>query len=171
MKKGFAIGLGIFLSIGLLFGALIFMFIRNYVNAFKWDVHETMTMEEKEDFSYRALYPGLADCLERSADKGMRDAEYLIETYKYNSVEEMCEAVPGCTEAVTYTLENITPEQSEDMKGVSVKRYAVAGFLPLLDKDSAPDKYKVYTYNAFHDYFIYEYEDGTYRFASTISTC
>ena len=172
MKKGFAIGLGIFLAIGLLFGALIFMFIRNYVNAFKWDVHETMTMEEKEDFSYRALYPELADCLERRADKGMRDAEYLIETYQYSSVEEMCEALPGsCTEAVTYTLENVTPEQSEDMKGVSVMRYRVEGSLPLLDNDSAPDEYKVYTYNAFHHYYIYEYEDGTYRFASTISTC
>ena len=110
MKKGFLIGLGIFLTIALTFGALVFMFIRNYVNAFKWSVHKTMTAEEKDSFSNMALYPELADCLERCADRGMRDAEYLIETYRYNSVEEMCEALPdGCRDTVERTLEEVEP--------------------------------------------------------------
>jgi hypothetical protein len=131
-----------------------------------------MTDEEKIDFSNRALYPALADCLERRADRGLRDAEYLIETYRYSSVEEMCGALPaGCRDAVEYTLENATPVEGKDMKGVKIKLYNIEYALPLLDKNTAPEKYKVYTYNAFHDYFIYEYEDGSYRFAATISTC
>ena len=43
MKKGFAIGFGIFGTIALLFGALIFMFIRGYVKASNGDVYESMT--------------------------------------------------------------------------------------------------------------------------------
>lgn len=172
MKKGFAIGFGIFLTIALMFGALIFMFIRGYVNAVKWDVHETMTAEEKDRFSNMALYPALADCLERRADRGMRDAEYLIETYRYGSVEEMCAALPaGCKDSVEMTLEEAVPEIGKDMKGTPVKLYKIMYGLPLLDKNTAPDEYKVYTYNAFHDYYVYEYEDGTYRFAAVISTC
>ena len=172
MKKGFLIGLGIFLTIALTFGALVFMFIRNYVNAFKWSVHKTMTVEEKDRFSNMALYPELADCLERCADRGMRDAEYLIETYRYNSVEEMCEALPdGCRDTVERTLKEVEPAIGKDMKDTPVRLYKIEYGLPLRDGDTIDEKYKVYTYNAFHDYYLYEYDDGTYRFAATISTC
>lgn len=171
MKKGFAIGLGIFATIGLLFGAIIFMFIRGYVNAFKWSVHETMTMEEKDDYSNRALFPELAGSLERLGKRGARDAEYMIETYQYESLEEMYEALPdGCEEAIEYTFEHAEPTESEDITGTAIMCYEIEYVLPVRDKNTVPEEYEVYTYNAFHHYYVYEYEDGTYRFAAKIST-
>ena len=171
MKKGFAIGLGIFATISLLFGALIFMFIRSYVNAFKWSVHKTMTMEEKEDYSNRALFPELAGSLERYGKRGMRDSEYMIETYRYDSLEEMYEDLPaGCEDAIEYTIENIEPTVSEDISGTAITCYQIGYVLPIRDKDTISEEYEVYTYNAFHDYYVYKYEDGTYRFAAKIST-
>ena len=171
MKKGFAIGLGIFATIGLLFGAIIFMFIRGYVNASKWSVHETMTMEEKDDYSNRALFPELADSLERLGKRGARDVEYMVETYQYDSLEEMYAALPsGCEVAIEYTLENANPTASEDITGTAVTRYEIEYVLPVRDKNTVPEEYEVYTYNAFHHYYVYEYEDGTYRFAANICT-
>lgn len=171
MKKGFAIGFGIFGAIALLFGALIFLFIRGYVNAFKWEVHEPMTAEQQDKFSNMALFPELAPCFERYGVRGMRDAEYLVESYQYGSLDEMYEALPGeCRDPIEVILHDIAPEVREDVKGTPVKRYQISSGLPLRDEDTAPEKYKVYTYAAFHDYYVYEYEDGTYRFATVIST-
>ena len=171
MKKGFLIGLGIFLTIALTFGALIFMFIFNYVNAFKWEVHEPMTAEQQKEYGYKALYPELASCFERYGVKGMRDAEYLVETFRYNSLDEMYEALPeGCRDSIGLTLQDTAPEDSEDVKGAPVKRYRISSGLPLLDEDTIPEEYEFYTYGVFHDYYVYEYEDGTYRFATVIST-
>lgn len=171
MKKGFAIGFGIFGMIALLFGALIFMFIRGYVNAFKWEVHEPMTAEQQDKYSNMALFPELAPCFERYGVKGMRDAEYQVESYKYNSLDEMYEALPeGCEEAIEYTFENAEPTASEDITGTAVTCYQIDYVLPLLDEDTIPEEYEFYTYGAFHDYYVFEYEDGTYRFATVIST-
>ena len=171
MKKGFAIGFGIFGTITLLFGVLIFMFIRGYVRASNGDVYESMTAEQKEEYSYKALYPDLAPCFERYAKKGLRDAVYVVETYQYGSLDEMYEALPEeCRDSIETTLKDIDPEDGEDIKGTHVKRYEISYGLPLLDKDTIPEEYEFYTYGVFQDYYVYEYEDGTYRFATVIST-
>lgn len=171
MKKGFAIGFGIFGTIALLFGALIFMFIRGYVKASNGDVYESMTAEQQKEYGYKALYPELAPCFERYAKKGLRDAVYEVETYQYNSLDEMYEALPeGCRDSIEITLQDTDSEDSKDIKGTSVKRYRISSGLPLLDEDTIPEEYEFYTYGVFHDYYVYEYEDGTYRFATVIST-
>jgi hypothetical protein len=139
-------------------------------NALNWDIHETMTAEEKTDFSCKALLPSIADCLERYGDKGLRDSEYMVESCLFSNKEEFIEGLPKSFSAsIEKTLNEGVPESATDLKGVSVERYAVMYELPVATKDELDAKYEYYTYGCFINYYILKYEDGSFRFAVDIA--
>lgn len=172
MKRRFPTGLKVFLIIASVVVSIWAFWLISIGRALSWDVHENLTAEQKIDYSKRAMMPELADCVERYGVRGLMDAEYMIETYRYDSVDAMCDALPeGSREGIEGTLANATPTDSKDIKGKRVKLYHIEYGLPLLPEDQVEEKYYVYTYNAFQHYYIYEYGDGTYRFAADVATC
>ena len=170
MRRRFPTGLKVFLIIASVFLTIYgFLFIQ-VARAVTWKVHDDLTDKQKSDFSEMARMPGMASAIERYGIKGWQDAEYLIETYRYDSVDALCNAMPdGCSDSIRKTLETGTPTSEKDAAGKRMKRYDVAYGLPLISDDEAREMLTVYEYGAFHDYYIYEYSDGTYRFAADVA--
>ena len=169
MRRRFPTGLKVFLIIASVFLTIYGILFIQVARAVSWKAHEDLTDKQKSDFSEMALMPGLAPSVERYGIKGWQDAEYLIETYRYDSVDALCDALPnGCSESIRKTLETGTPTNEKDVKGKHIKRYDVSYGLPLVSDDEAEEEHYAYTY-AFRDYYIYEYSDGTYRFAADVA--
>ena len=163
MKKGFIIGLSITLTIV----ALMAAYALHIKHQLDWDVREPMTSEQQVKLSSMGLIPYVADSLERYADRGVRDTEYMAESYAYNSAEELAESIPGIAfENVEEALKT-EGEQAKDIKGVSVTRYGLSGMRQATEDELDP-KYEYYFYGVFIYYYVLEYEDGTYRFAVDI---
>lgn len=164
MKKGFIIGLSIFTGIVLLSAAAIGLFVINLVNLTKWQVHEPMTTEQQVELASMGLVPQLADQLERYGKRGLRDTEYIAESFLYDDKDDLIAALPaGYGVYVDQAFEG-EGKQSEDIKGTAVTRYNFYE-LPTATEEELGKKYEYYFYGAFHHYYILEYEDGTYRFA------
>ena len=99
MRRRFPTGLKVFLIIASVFITFYGILFIQVLRAVSWKAHEDLTDKQKTDFSEMALMPGLAPSVERYGIKGWQDAEYLIETYRYDSVDAMCDALPdGCRE-------------------------------------------------------------------------
>ena len=92
MKKGFWIGLIIVAAIFFLAGGYIFITISNYLNADKWEVHDPIPDDRRKFYANTALMPELADDFERFAIKGIRDFDYMVETYSFSGTDEMYES-------------------------------------------------------------------------------
>ena len=105
MKKGFIIGFSIFFGIFALFAAVIILFYIHLSNSMKWSVHDPMTAEQQVKLSSMALIPAVADQLERYGDRGLRDSEYMAESYLYDDVDDMIASLPeGYAPYVEYAL-------------------------------------------------------------------
>ena len=167
MKKGFIIGFSIFFGIFALFAAVIILFYIHLSNSMKWSVHDPMTAEQQVKLSSMALIPAVADQLERYGDMGLRDSEYMAESYLYDDVDDMIASLPeGYAPYVEYALKG-SYEQAEDIMGNKVSRYQFYD-IPQATREELGDKYEYYFYGAFHHYYILEYPDGTYRFAAEV---
>lgn len=166
MKKGFIIASCIILTHVLIFGA----YALHFKNQMSWHIHEPLSQEQKTDFAYKSLMPGTADIIERYADRGLRDSEYMVESRSFSSLDELIKALPeGSEESIRKTMEEAEPEQTTDIKGNAVTRYGVLYELPIASKEELGKKYEYYTYGCGIAYFILQYEDGTYRFATVIA--
>lgn len=164
MKKGFVIGLSIFSGIVMLSAAVIGFFVISFENLTKWEVHEPMTGEKQVELASMGLVPQLADQLERYGKRGLRDTEYMAESFLYDDKDDLIASLPsGYGAYVDQALEK-EGEQSEDIKGTAVTRYNFYE-LPTATEEELGKKYEYYFYGTFHHYYILEYEDGTYRFA------
>ena len=169
MRRRFPTGLKVFLIIASVFITFYGILFIQVARAVSWKAHEDLTDKQKTEFSEMALMPGLAPSVERYGIKGWQDAEYLIETYRYDSVDAMCDAMPdGYRDSIEKTLATGTSTSSKDVKGKHIKRYDISYGLPLVSDDGTDDEFHSYTY-AFRDYYIYEYPDGTYRFAADVA--
>ena len=169
MTKGTKAGIIILIAFALFVGATFFVTIRSYIKATNWTIHDPMSDEGKELYSNAVLLPGLSACFERYADKGVRDSDYMVETYSYQSVSEMCDALPkGCNEGIKAALDEGVYENAEDIYGTPVKRYQINTGLPLIDQEAVIEKYRYAYAGAFIYYYVLEYSDGTCRFAVLI---
>ena len=170
MRRRFPTGLKVFLIIASVFLTFYgFLFIQ-VARAVSWKVHEDLTDKQKTEFGEMARMPGLAPSVERYGIKGWQDAEYLIETYRYDSVDALCDSLPvGCRDSIVKSIETGTPTTAKDVKGKRIKRYDVSYGLPMVSDDELEEETYSYTFGAFRDYYIYEYSDGTYRFAADVA--
>ena len=75
----------------------------------------------------------------------------------------------GCRDSIEKSLEAGTPTSAKDVKGKRIKRYDISYGLPLVSDDKLKEETYTYTFGAFYDYYIYEYSDGTYRFAADVA--
>ena len=89
MKKGFWIGLIIVAAIFLLAGGYIFVTVRNYLDSDKWEVHDPIPDDRRTFYANTALMPELSDDFERFAIRGIRDFDYMVETYSFSGTDEM----------------------------------------------------------------------------------
>ena len=170
MRRRFPIGLKIFLIIASVFLTFYGIMFIQVARAVSWKVHDNLTDKQKTEFSEMALMPAMAPSIERYGIKGWQDAEYLIETYRYDGVDALCDAMPeGCRESIEKTLATGTFTYTKDAGGKRIKRYDVGYGLPLISDDEARETLNVYEYGAFRDYYVYEYSDGTYRFAADVA--
>ena len=169
MKKGFWIGLIIFAAIFLLAGGYIFVTVRNYLDSDKWEVHDPIPDDRRKFYANTALMPELSDDFERFAIRGIRDFDYMVETYSFFGTDEMYEKLPeGCENGISQALSDGAYETTKDLKGKDVSRYEITTGLPLLDKDEINKDDGGMLTNAFVYYYVLEYPDGTYRFAVLI---
>ena len=170
MRRRFPTGLKVFLIIASVFLTFYGILFIQVARAVSWKVHDGLTDKQKSEFSEMALMPGLAPSVERYGIKGWQDAEYLIETYRYDSVEALCDSLPvGCRDSIVKSIETGTPTTAKDVKGKRIKRYDISYGLPLVSDDELEEETYSYTFGAFRDYYIYEYSDGTYRFAADVA--
>ena len=165
MKASDKVAIGLLLLIFVFIAAFVASTIRSYVRATNWEIHNPMTAEEKALYSSAALLPDLAGCFERYARKGVRDGDYMVETYRYASIAEMCAALPeGCDEGIAQGLSESAPESAEDIVGTPVTRYTIEAGLPLVDREDLPEKYRHSYLGAFLHYYVIQYSDGSCRF-------
>lgn len=170
MRRRFPTGLKVFLIIASVFLTIYGILFIQVARAVSWKVHDDLTDKQKSEFSEMAQMPGMAPSVERYGIKGWQDAEYLIETYRYDSVDALCDSLPdGCRDSIKQTLATVTPISSKDVKGKRIKRYDISYGLPLVSDDEMEEETYTYTLGAFRDYYIYEYSDGTYRFAADVA--
>lgn len=167
MKKGFIIGLSIFTGIVLLLAGAIGIFVMHFMQQMTWHIHEPMTGEQQVKLASMGLVPDVADQLERYGDRGLRDSEYMAESFLYDDKDDMIASLPAGYEIYVDQALKGGAELSEDIKGTKVTRYQFYG-LPQATREELGDKYEYYFYGVFHYYYILEYEDGTYRFAVEI---
>lgn len=163
MKKGIFIGLGIFLTILTLNGVLVL----HAYNQMRWHVHEPMTSEQQVRLSSMGLIPYVAGSLERYADRGLRDSEYMAESFAFGSPDELAKAVNGISADMIEKAFEYGGKKTEDIKGVPVTVYGLPG-MRQASKDELDPEYEYYFYGCDIQYYILEYEDGTYRFAVDI---
>lgn len=169
MKKGFWIGLIIVAAIFFLAGGYIFITISNYLNADKWEVHDPIPDDRRKFYANTALMPELADDFERFAIKGIRDFDYMVETYSFSGTDEMYEKLPeGCEKGISDALSGGAYESAKDLKGKAVSMYEITSDLPLLAEDEINKDDGGSLTGAFVNYYVLEYPDGTYRFAVLI---
>ena len=169
MKKGFWIGLIIVAAILLLAGGYIFVTVRNYLDSDKWEVHDPIPDDRRKFYANTALMPELSDDFERFAIRGIRDFDYMVETYSFSGTDEMYEKLPeGCENGIAQALSDGVYEATKDLKGKDVSRYEITTGLPHLDKDEINKDDGGMLTNAFVYYYVLEYPDGTYRFALLI---
>ena len=166
MKKSFVPILIVILAFAAAAACIIIFTMRSYIKAFEWDIHQNVTAQEKDRLSNLTLLPGAAGCIDYYSVMGMRDPSYLITSYPYGSINELCAALPeGCSTGIENALANGEYKQTEDVLNVLVKRYEIAeDDLPLIEEKDVPDQYSAAALGAFRYYYILEYEDGTYRF-------
>jgi len=167
MKKKSFIILGVCISLILVY---IVMFMIQINNSLKWDVNIEITAEQRDRYSNIALMPAIADIFERTGKRGWRDTEYMVESHLYGSYDELCDAMPdGCREAFDYSIKNDLVDEGlvRDLNGDPVKAYSLEpGYLPLIDEKDADSKYSVYSYWRY--FYLLEYPDGTWRFATDL---
>ena len=168
-KKKFYLGISIFAVLVLLVGISCFMTIRQYVNASQWEAYDPMPQEKKELFANVSRMPELFGCFERYAVKGLRDLDCLIETRRYEGLDEMCEALPaGCGEAIEKALSEENAQPGEDIGGDSAVKYGVETGLPLVDRKDLNEKYKSSYVGAVIQYFVLKNPDGAWRFCVSV---
>ena len=140
--------------------------VGRFINAdLKWNDQTDMSAVDKERWSYYVAFPEAEHCFEYYAIRGVVDPKYMIETRAYRSVEEMCDDLPeGCEAAISQALRSGSKDE-EDIRGVDIKQYKVenAG-LPLISNEEIARKYDAYAVAGWREYYVNEYEDGTYRF-------
>ena len=144
MKKGFAIGLGIFIAVAVL--AVAVWTIANYINVSRWDIHRSMSTSEQDKLSNLGLMPDIAGELEYYAVMGARDPSYLSGTRCYDSVD------------------------ANDVFGAPVSKYPINKELPVITEDEVDKQYYSQALGAFRGYYILLYEDGSCRFEMRIDT-
>lgn len=169
MKKGFAIGLGIFIAVAVL--AVAVWTIANYINVSRWDIHRSMSTSEQDKLSNLGLMPDIAGELEYYAVMGARDPSYLSGTRCYDSVDAMCEALPeGYGEVLSGVIEEGVYEKTNDVFGAPVSKYPINKDLPVITEDEVDKQYYSQALGAFRGYYILLYEDGSCRFEMRIDT-
>ena len=154
-------------------GIIFFLFVvYGIVNVFlflradsKWNDRSNMSAEDKTRWSYYVALPEAEPCFEYYSIRGAIDPRYMVETREYKNVEEMCEDLPeGCEDAISEALSSESKED-EDTRGEDIKQYKVEkDLLPLLSDEEIESKYGAYAYAGHREYYVNEYEDGTYRF-------
>lgn len=155
----------------LIMAALMTAFFVHLSRQLAWQVHEPMTGTEQRQLACMALMPSIADILERYAERGLRDSEYLAESRAFGGIGELTAALPAGSEiGIGETLKEGIPERTEDIKGTAVTRYEISWALPQATKEELPSKYEYYTYGCFIHYYLLEYDDGSWRFAAEIVT-
>jgi hypothetical protein len=166
MKKTLIAIIAVILVAAVLIGALTL----HLNNQMKWEIHEPMDAAMQEDFSYRALLPETAGIWERYGERGLRDAEYMLESHMFGSADEMYNALPSdYKEGIEESIKSGTAEKNTDIKGNTVESIQIQ-YLPLATKDELPKKYEYYTYGVFTEYYILDYGNGCYRIAVKIAT-
>ena len=137
----------------------------------KWYEQTELTAEDKERWSYNVYLPEAEHCFEYYSVNGIRDQRFMVETRAYSSVEEMCTELPeGCQEAIMASLRSTSTEE-EDIRGMDVKQYKVNDeLLPLITWDEVKAKYDYRALIGPREYYVDEYEDGTYRFVLCVQT-
>ena len=169
MKKGFIIGLSIFLGIFALIAAVVIMFYVHLSNQMKWSVHEPMDRAQQVELSSMALIPDVADQFIRYGDRGLRDSEYMAESYLYEDLDDMLASLPADYAPCIKDALKEGYAQDFDIKGEPVKRYEIH-VLPQATREELDPKYEYYFYGTFHHYYVLQYDDGTYRFAAETDT-
>ncbi len=163
------------LAFGILFllvtGYFFFCIFRFWKADTKWYDRSDMAAEDKERWSYNVYLPEAEHCFEYYSVNGIRDQRFMVETRAYSSVEEMCAELPeGCQEAIMASLRSTSTEE-EDIRGMDVKQYKVNDeLLPLITWDEVKAKYDYRALIGPREYYVDEYEDGTYRFVLCVQT-
>ncbi|MBR3056484.1 MAG: hypothetical protein IKG93_00825 [Clostridiales bacterium] len=159
------LGIGIFVLLGV---GYMFYTVSQFIEADKkWYPCTTQTVEDKERWSSDILLPEAVNCFEYYSHRSYHRT-HMVETYAYNSVEDMCSALPDeCEKAISSAL-NSSPEKEKDIRGVKVKQYTIDNdLLPLIDVNEMEEQYSFSSFDSKREYYINEYEDGTYRFVAS----
>lgn len=130
------------------------------IGGMRWQVHE-ITPQVRAYYAEHEILPGLADTYERDATRGVQDVEGQRETYVYNSLEELCNAMPEvCAAAIRKALNESEPKDAKDIKGKKVKAYPVD---PADLQVSIPDETNSHHHDSIY-FYVFKYKNGKYRF-------
>ncbi|MBR3056479.1 MAG: hypothetical protein IKG93_00800 [Clostridiales bacterium] len=173
MKKGClqwlaAMGVCLLLFVGFCMYSCAGHFIKSET---RWYAQTSLSAEDKTRWSYYMFLPEAKHCFELYSNRGNRDPAYMVETFAYRSIEDMCSVLPEGCETAILQAHGSAPEETKDIRGVKVKQYKVRNdLLPIISEDEVSRKYGSYSLGCPRKYYINEYEDGTSRFVMFFQT-
>ena len=154
---------------------IISLFIFGVGSLVNWKVKAASDDADKASLANQALMPGMADYVERYGMRGFQDVDLQVETCKFSSLDELYAALPSGSENAISNALSSEPVSTSDVKGKAVKQYTVDSLRPCestktsLHTDVGRIEEDSQTYDWRWEYYVYEYYDGTYRFAVLIS--
>lgn len=166
-RKGLLIAGIIVLAVTLLNG---YLFLNAY-NQMKWSPVKRFEREDRERLAGYVMMPGIGDSLEKASSRGLRDAEYKIETKSFGTLEELYAILPFKDEAaMKEAIAELEKNEAEPPEKLGLKDYIKvyrADILPVTDTDKDGSKSAAYYYT--HEYYVVQDNSG-YRFVFFVGT-
>lgn len=159
----------IFLVIGILAVNCAIVFLIFTLTLTTYQTHDNLSPETQKAYAKHALMPELEGRIERYGVAGFQDPDCMIETFKYQSLDDLYVSMPKVKEHMA-TAEGT---KGSDIKGRKVTVYRLEKLYPfndktsdfadlsLIDKDSSQEYYT-------WDYSVIVYKDGSCRFTVNI---
>lgn len=159
----------ILLVIGILAAIVAIFFFVFVFSVTSYKTHDNLSPETQKAYAKHALMPELEGRIERYGVAGFQDPDCMIETFKYQSLDDLYVSMPKVKEHMA-TAEGT---KGSDIKGKKVTVYRLEKLYPfndktsdfahlsLIDKDSSQEYYTWY-------YSVIVYKDGSCRFTVNI---
>ncbi len=138
----------------------VFLLGAFFIGCMRWQVHE-VTPEDRVHFAEHDYLPELADIYECYGLQGFQEPVCQRESYAYQSIDDLCNAMPDvCAAAVRKALTETEPWTTKDIKRKKVNAYTVD---PADLQVTIEDRKETHHTQTTH-FYVFEYKNGEYRF-------
>lgn len=152
----------IIIAVAIAIPASFFIHMKNQM---KWSPVNDLSESKRTRYASLCMIPGFEKGIDKVYIRGLRDADYRIETRSYPSVEELYKIMPfedeSARKEAVDALAETQIETPDNLGAGAFSKVYLAHILPLVTTDKS-GKPTLESYNR-HEYYVV-CEDGAYRF-------